>query len=991
MVPYILLNLLLWLDKPCHAQSWDWVRASETTGFNFYSSWRDSAANIFTCHPTYNDNNIIRHSKGFSDTLPKLDYINNKFLLIKSNRRGIVLWKSTCNGEIVDMDFYGGYVYVLSRFHYSQQIQFTFGASSISNMNEKKDKDFSQFYTYYILKYTHAGQPLEAAKVMQLTNRSKVNNFFVAGENRVLFYIQNQSPAGNGSLSQMVFRNTTINKDNSSNNFTFLVSLDMHKDLNWIKCCGYTDYSLTENGANRLLYANGSITTLEYDSLRIVNRMYFRKRSMQGDIVSELPVYVKRSNWLVGLKTDLHGHIYCYGNFTDSMSFRNRILYGKNKNGNSYFLKLDGNFNVLAHWIQESPSSNMQNFCVDSKDNVYMAMIFYDSLRIGSKMIYGKAKGTLFFGSFVLKFQPDLSNAEVIELKSSSMNTHYDVWLDRFDNLYTSGGMESVQTIQVNVDDMKIDPGLNGYCSFQAKLNPQKLRLKYNSLYCRGDSLIADADTIYKWFKWQVDDSIVLYGQAVKGNFTEGWHHTRLFGFESDSVMSLRIDSFLVMLPPKAALNLNHYKVCRYAGTLFTDKSILNITSGKTVHAYIWFGDQSDTSVQFEVNDKPRLNLEHTYHDTGRFSIHYIIEYSGCRDTQLLDKVLSVIESPRPGFSAFPLSGCAPLTVNFKDTVTVNVRQKDYFFSDFATWKNIDISQPSFLHTFTKPGVYNVVQSLAGFTGCITRTDSVLIHVSKGLGIEDSLHVFNSTVSGSRALVNWKSMDGAHTYELLRDGQFVTLLTDTFFHDTGVYLRDAEYSIRGFDSCGNPCSSGRVGKPILLKGNIIGFNHGAKLEYSSYYQWTSGKLLYRLQKLSPDKQWKTLRQSSDTSYFDDRGFFEEGKTGATYRVEACAISNPGLLTHSNLVFIPYIPVIYLPNAFSPNDDGVNDLYQPKVYGIETYRLTVVNRWGEIIFKGELNQAWQAGNIPEGVYTVLINYTTNEGQSASQRILVTLLK
>ena len=40
----------------------------------------------------------------------------------------------------------------------------------------------------------------------------------------------------------------------------------------------------------------------------------------------------------------------------------------------------------------------------------------------------------------------------------------------------------------------------------------------------------------------------------------------------------------------------------------------------------------------------------------------------------------------------------------------------------------------------------------------------------------------------------------------------------------------------------------------------------------------------------------------------------------------------------------------IPNAFSPNNDGVNDIYFPVNYGLENFEFRIYNRWGELIFE-----------------------------------------
>jgi gliding motility-associated-like protein len=51
-------------------------------------------------------------------------------------------------------------------------------------------------------------------------------------------------------------------------------------------------------------------------------------------------------------------------------------------------------------------------------------------------------------------------------------------------------------------------------------------------------------------------------------------------------------------------------------------------------------------------------------------------------------------------------------------------------------------------------------------------------------------------------------------------------------------------------------------------------------------------------------------------------------------------------------------VYYVPNAFTPNGDGTNDLFGPKGYGKFDFTLSIHDRWGEKLFESRsLNDAW----------------------------------
>lgn len=76
--------------------------------------------------------------------------------------------------------------------------------------------------------------------------------------------------------------------------------------------------------------------------------------------------------------------------------------------------------------------------------------------------------------------------------------------------------------------------------------------------------------------------------------------------------------------------------------------------------------------------------------------------------------------------------------------------------------------------------------------------------------------------------------------------------------------------------------------------------------------------------------------------------------------------------------------MFFPGIFSPNGDGVNDIWKPQGQVIEWVELVIYDRWGEIIHKGDPSKGWdgslQGKNVmvQDGVYPMTIAYRQSTG-------------
>lgn len=90
--------------------------------------------------------------------------------------------------------------------------------------------------------------------------------------------------------------------------------------------------------------------------------------------------------------------------------------------------------------------------------------------------------------------------------------------------------------------------------------------------------------------------------------------------------------------------------------------------------------------------------------------------------------------------------------------------------------------------------------------------------------------------------------------------------------------------------------------------------------------------------------------------------------------------------------------VYIPNAFSPNQDNHNEVFKPSFSGFEPqyYEFFIFDRWGDIMFHTtNITEGWN-GKIdnketPVNIYVWLLKYSDINGKEKVLRGLVTLIR
>jgi gliding motility-associated-like protein len=106
----------------------------------------------------------------------------------------------------------------------------------------------------------------------------------------------------------------------------------------------------------------------------------------------------------------------------------------------------------------------------------------------------------------------------------------------------------------------------------------------------------------------------------------------------------------------------------------------------------------------------------------------------------------------------------------------------------------------------------------------------------------------------------------------------------------------------------------------------------------------------------------TFNEDQVEILFEDTGAYVVTYSAIT--AEGCEASKRDTV----LIFDEF--ALYIPGAFSPNEDGLNDVFIPVASGFEAedYEFQVFNRWGQrIFFTNQLGEGWTGNDVKQDVY------------------------
>ncbi len=109
--------------------------------------------------------------------------------------------------------------------------------------------------------------------------------------------------------------------------------------------------------------------------------------------------------------------------------------------------------------------------------------------------------------------------------------------------------------------------------------------------------------------------------------------------------------------------------------------------------------------------------------------------------------------------------------------------------------------------------------------------------------------------------------------------------------------------------------------------------------------------------------WSPAQSLSDATIANPVAVFAEPSDGLLYEVQVYNTAGCFDTAHLNIKVFATLPTVFVPSAFTPNNDGKNDVLRPVAVGMQQIQyFQVYNRWGDLVFNTQQNGKGWDGRV-----------------------------
>ena len=414
----------------------------------------------------------------------------------------------------------------------------------------------------------------------------------------------------------------------------------------------------------------------------------------------------------------------------------------------------------------------------------------------------------------------------------------------------------------------------------------------------------------------------------------------------------------------------------------FTNQS----TNVNFIDDYLWEFDILGASQTFDTR-----NVTVTFPDTGVFFASMTINPNSsiekCRDTA--NMVIGVFGAIYSDFN-FDYDTCVAGPVAFTSMASTENDRIVAHEWDFGDGNFSDLPNP--MHTYQVPGTFDVRLTVRDNRGCEIDVVKPLSYFPIPAIVVAEPNRFIACTPG---VIRFENISVPINDEYTVTWDFGDGMTDEGLSVEHTYENAGTYSVNIEIISPLGCQTDATFRNwILIKESpMAAFSYipdklndlqrevffGNQSQGADGYQWTFG-------------DGGVAFVESPSHEYPDTGVYEV--------VLISNSSNGCTDTAYAIIDIEPLNTYFLPNAFSPNDDGLNDEFSGKgiLKGMRQFSMTIWNRWGELVFESDDPTGKWNGQLnnnglpaPKGVYHCKVNYIAARGEQREIQTALTLLR
>ena len=425
------------------------------------------------------------------------------------------------------------------------------------------------------------------------------------------------------------------------------------------------------------------------------------------------------------------------------------------------------------------------------------------------------------------------------------------------------------------------------------------------------------------------------------------------------------------------------YRLISCGPTVLTLQNATAVGSGNAINSIRYAFDIGGTPFETSV-ENPTID----FGGPGLYEgILYINEGSACSDSALLE-----VEIYEPLYAAFDFEydTCVAGPVAFTDRSFTAVGITEYNWN-FGNGDSSDEQNPAF--EFTTPGDFPVNLQVTDANGCVTDS---LAFVSYRPAPAVLVVAPNDTASCAPATIvlNNLSRPIDETYDIsweFGDGQFGTAISPRHvYQEAGVY--DVSLSVVSPIGCAidtvfpalvqmspDPICDFTIDPPVASNlAPTVDLLDNSTDDVVRWDYFHNGRPIAGGTK--PEVNYT----------FPDTGI----------QVIQLIVTNPFFCQDTLTQTLDVVPKVtyWFPNAFTPNNDGRNDLFRGKgiLRGLRDFEMSVYDRSGNLVYQSfDPTAAWdgrrKGQDLPQGVYVYDLRYTGPRGTPVSERGFATIIR